>query len=59
MIDDGSNKVTLDAKGGSITIEAKASLSLKAPDIKIEASKSLELKGGASLVAKATSVRIN
>jgi len=58
-IDDGANKITLDAKGGTVAIEAKASLSLKAPKIAIEASTSLDLKGGAALNAQATMVRIN
>lgn len=58
-IDDGANKVTLDAKAGSVTVEAGQSLSLKAPQITIEASMSMELKGGQSLSANATMVRIN
>lgn len=58
-IDDGVNKVTMDAKGGAVTIEAMQSLSLKAPQIKVEASASLDLKGGASLNANAGMVRIN
>jgi uncharacterized protein involved in type VI secretion and phage assembly len=59
LIDDGSNKITLDAKGGAITIEAASSLSLKAPKIAIEATASLDIKGGQSLSANATMVRIN
>lgn len=59
LIDDGANKVTLDAKAGSVTVEARQSLSLKAPKIAIEASMSLDLKGGQSLAANATMVRIN
>lgn len=58
-IEDGANKITLDAKGGTVAIEAKASLSLKAPKIAIEASTSLDLKGGPALNAQATMVRIN
>jgi uncharacterized protein involved in type VI secretion and phage assembly len=58
-IDDGGNKITLDAKGGSIAIEAVQSLSLKAPKIVVEASASLDLKGGGSLNANAGMVRIN
>ena len=58
-IDDGSNKVTLDARAGSVTVEAGQSLSLKAPRITIEASMSLEIKGGQSHSANATMVRIN
>jgi len=59
QIDDGANKITLDAQAGTVSIEAKASLSLKAPKIAIEASTSLDLKGGAALSASATMVRIN
>ena len=59
VIDDGSNKVTLDANAGSVTIEAMQSLSLKAPRITVEASASLDLKGGGSLSANAGMVRIN
>lgn len=58
-IDDKSNKITLDATGGSITIEAKATLKLKAPSISIEAQTSLELKGGGALNASAGLVKIN
>lgn len=59
LIDDGSNKVTLDAKAGSVSIEAMQRLSLKAPQITIESSMSMDLKGGQSLSANATMVRIN
>lgn len=58
-IDDGANKVTLDAKAGTISIEAKQSLTLKAPKISIEATATLDIKGGQSLSANATLVRIN
>jgi uncharacterized protein involved in type VI secretion and phage assembly len=58
-IDDSSNKITLDAKGGSITIEAAKSLSFKAPTISIEASAKLELKGGAMLDASANMIKLN
>jgi uncharacterized protein involved in type VI secretion and phage assembly len=59
QIDDGANKITLDAKAGTVTIEAKSTLTLKAPKIAIEASASLDIKGGQSLSANATLVRIN
>ena len=59
QIDDGSNKITLDAKAGTVTIEAKSSLSLKAPKIAIEATASLDIKGGQTLSAAATMVKIN
>ena len=59
QIDDGANKIILDAKAGTISIEAKQSLSLKAPKIAIEATATLDLKGGAALNASATMVRIN
>jgi uncharacterized protein involved in type VI secretion and phage assembly len=59
LIDDGANRMTFDAKAGSVTVEAAQSLSLKAPKITIEASMSLDIKGGQSLSANATMVRIN
>jgi uncharacterized protein involved in type VI secretion and phage assembly len=59
QIDDGANKVTLDAKSGAVTIEAKATLTLKAPKIAIEAGNALDIKGGQALSANATIVRIN
>lgn len=58
-ITDKQNKITLDAKGGSVSVEATQSLSLKAPQITIEASATLDLKGGSSLNANAAMVRIN
>ena len=58
-IDDGANKITLDAQAGTVSIEAKQSLSLKAPKIAIEATATLDIKGGQSMSANATIVRIN
>jgi len=58
-IDDGANKITLDAKGGAVTVEAKATLTLKAPKISIDAGNALDIKGGQSLGINATVVRIN
>jgi uncharacterized protein involved in type VI secretion and phage assembly len=58
-LDDGTNKLELKSKSGSVTVEAGQSLSLKAPKITIEASMSLDIKGGQSLSANATMVRIN
>jgi uncharacterized protein involved in type VI secretion and phage assembly len=59
QIDDGANKITLNAKAGTISIEAAQSLSLKAPKIAIEATATLDIKGGQSMSANATIVRIN
>jgi len=59
QIDDGANKIILDAKGGAVTIQAMSSLSLKAPKIAIEATTALDIKGGQALSANATLVRIN
>ncbi|QAY79321.1 phage baseplate assembly protein V [Sphingosinicella sp. BN140058] len=58
-LSDGMSKVTMDAKAGSVTIEAAQSLNLKAPKITVEASATLELKGGGALSASAGIVRIN
>jgi phage baseplate assembly protein gpV len=59
QIDDGANKIILDAKAGTVSIEAKSTLTLKAPKIAIEASATLDIKGGQALSANATIVRIN
>jgi uncharacterized protein involved in type VI secretion and phage assembly len=59
QIDDGANKITLDAKGGAVTIEAASTLTLKAPKVAIEATATLDIKGGQSMSANATIVRIN
>ena len=59
QIDDGANKITLDAKSGAVSIEAKATLTLKAPKIAIDAGNALDIKGGQSLGINATVVRIN
>lgn len=59
LIDDSANKVTLDAKAGTVSIEAKQALTFKAPKISIEATASMEIKGGQMLNASATMVKIN
>ena len=59
VIDDKSNKITLDAKAGSVTIEAMTTIKLKAPNISIEAQTALKLDGGGALDAKAGLVKIN
>lgn len=56
---DGQNSIEIKTAGGTIEVQATASLSLKAPKITIEASGQLELKGGGSLSASAGVVRIN
>ncbi|HEX8364263.1 MAG TPA: phage baseplate assembly protein V [Allosphingosinicella sp.] len=48
LIDDGANRIALDAKAGSVTIDAKQTLKLKAPTISIEASAPIDIKGGAA-----------
>jgi len=58
-IDDGSNRITLDAGAGAVTIEAKQALNLKAPKISIDASAEMEIKGGGMLSASAAMVKIN
>jgi uncharacterized protein involved in type VI secretion and phage assembly len=44
--DKQGNKITIQSTGGTITVEAKTSLSLKAPKISVEATGTLTLKGG-------------
>lgn len=58
-IDDTVNTITLNAKAGSVEIQAKTSISLKAPSISIEAQTALKLDGGGALDARAGQVKIN
>lgn len=59
LIDDSANKVTLDAKGGAVSIEAKQKLTLKAPQISFEAAAKMDIKGGSMLTVTGTMVKIN
>lgn len=45
VIDDGANRVSLDAAAGALTIESKQTLTLRAPRIAIEASASVAVNG--------------
>jgi len=59
-VDDGSgNSLTIDSKGGAITIQAAVSLSLKAPKIELQASGTLDLKAGATASVTGALVKIN
>lgn len=59
VIDDGTNRITMESQSGAVTIEAAQKLTLKSAQISIEASATLDLKGGSSLAASAAMVRIN
>jgi phage baseplate assembly protein gpV len=53
------NKVTIQSGGGSITIQAAASLSLKAPQISLEATGTLTVKSNGTLTVQGSLVTIN
>jgi uncharacterized protein involved in type VI secretion and phage assembly len=59
-LDDGAgNKVTIDSRGGSITIEAATSLILKAPQLVLQASGTAEVKATGTLTLRGSLVNIN
>ena len=57
--DGGGNSITIDSKGGSISVEAASKLSLKAPSIAIESSGTMNIKSGGTLTIKGSLVQIN
>ncbi len=59
-IDDGQgNTISIDSGGGSISIQAAASVSIKAPQVSIEASGTMSLKAGPSMSLNAGIININ
>jgi len=59
-LDDGAgNKISIDSKAGSITIEAAKSLTLKAPQLTLDASTTAEVKAGSTLTLRGSQVSIN
>jgi len=59
-LDDGAgNSLAIDSKGGSMTLQAAAKLTLKAPSIAVESSGSLSLKGSATVTLQGSLVNIN
>lgn len=59
-VDDGAgNKISIDSKGGSITIEAAKSLTIKAPQVTLESSGPTEVKASATLTLRGSLVNIN
>lgn len=59
-LDDGAgNKISIDSKAGSISIEAATSLTLKAPKLALQASGTAEVKAGATLTLNGSLVNIN
>lgn len=57
--DTQGNKLVIDSKGGSISIEAVQKISLKAATISIESTGTLDLKAGATLTVRGALVNIN
>jgi uncharacterized protein involved in type VI secretion and phage assembly len=59
-VDDGQgNTISIDSKGGSISIQAATSVSIKAAQISIEASGTLSLKAGPTMSLNAGMITIN
>jgi uncharacterized protein involved in type VI secretion and phage assembly len=59
-LDDGAgNKVSIDSRGGTITIEAAKSVTIKAPQITLEANSTAEVKAGSTLTLRGSMVNIN
>jgi len=60
VIDDGQgNSVSIQSKGGSISIQAATKVEIKAPQISIQTSGTLELKAGPSMSLNAGVININ
>jgi uncharacterized protein involved in type VI secretion and phage assembly len=57
--DNQGTKVTIDTKGGTVTVQAARSLSLKAPQISIEATTSLSLKAGGAVSVQGLPISLN
>lgn len=59
-LDDGQgNTISIDSKGGSISLQAGTSLSIKGPQVSIEATGTLTLKAGPSMSLNAGIININ
>lgn len=59
-LDDGQgNRVDIDSKNKTVTIEAATQLNLKAPSITIDSSGGLKLKSGATLSLEGTLITLN
>lgn len=59
-LDDGQgNSLSIASRGGAVTLQAAASLTLKAPSIDLQASGSMSLKAGAQLTLNGALVTIN
>jgi uncharacterized protein involved in type VI secretion and phage assembly len=57
--DDSGNKIGIDSKGGSITLEAKSQVTLKAPQVTLDASGTATVKAGGTLTLSGATVGIN
>lgn len=57
--DAAGNTLKIDSKGGSISLEAAASLSVKAPQIELKASGTMTLQSGGVLTLQGSIVKIN
>lgn len=59
-LDDGAgNKVTIDSRGGAVTIEAATSVTIKAPRLTLQGTTTAELKAGSSLTLSGATISIN
>ena len=59
LLEDGKNRLRIEAGGSAITIESMAKLNLKSKAISIQADASMEIKSGGTLTIKGAMVQIN
>lgn len=59
LADDKGNTLQIDSNGGSVTLEAKTSLTLKGPQVSIEGDTAVNIRSKGDLVVSGTMVRIN
>jgi uncharacterized protein involved in type VI secretion and phage assembly len=57
--DEQGNRITIQSRGGSVSVQAATSLSLKAPQITIEASGTMTVKAGGTMTVQGSLVSIN
>ncbi|RYE83374.1 MAG: phage tail protein [Hyphomicrobiales bacterium] len=57
--DTGGNSVTMDSRGGKITVVAATKLELQAPQVEVAASATMKLSAGTMLTIESAMVKIN
>lgn len=57
--DEKGNRLVIQSKSGTLSIEAKTSVAIKAPSISIQATGSIEIKAGGTLTLRGALVTIN